>query len=130
MAILTHKTELHSGADALTMTKLIDIKDYPALREGREAVETTTLSDMAQTFIAGIRTSAGKLDFTANYVEADWDAAEARIDTDTYFKLVFSDGSSFEWQGEFDLSIAEGGQNAPVEMIVSVYPSTEIVKSA
>ena len=130
MAILTHQTYLYSGATALALTKLIDIKDFPALIEPAEAVETTTLSDLAQTYIKGIKSSGGQLDFTANFTGEAWDAAATRVATDTFFELRLSDGSVFEFQGAFDLSLSEGGVNAPVEMVVSVYPSSAITKKA
>lgn len=127
-AILTHKTQLYSGATAAALTKLIDIKDFPALIEPREAVEVTTLSDMAQTYIKGIRTSAGQLDFTANYTSEAWDEVAGRADTDMFFELRLSDESVFSWSGSLDVSLVDGAQNAPVEMLVSIYPDSEIVK--
>lgn len=130
MAILTHQTYLFSGAASASLTKLIDIKDFPALVEPAEAVETTTLSDLAQTFIKGIKSSSGQLNFTANYSGTDWEAVATRVSTDKYFELRLSDGSVFEFQGSFDISLSEGGVNAPVEMIVSVYPSTAITKQS
>ena len=130
MAILTHQTYLHSGATSSALTKLIDIKDFPALIEPAEAVETTTLSDMSQTYIKGIKSSSGQLQFTANYTEDAWDTVAARLATDKFFKLLLSDGSAFEWGGQFDMSLSEGGTNSPVEMIITVYPSTSITKSA
>lgn len=130
MAILTHQTYLHSGATNSALTKLIDIKDFPALIEPAEAVETTTLSDMSQTYIKGIKSSSGQLQFTANYTEDAWDTVAARLATDKFFKLLLSDGSAFEWGGQFDMSLSEGGTNSPVEMIITVYPSTSITKSA
>lgn len=128
MAILTHQTYLYSGETNQALTKLIDIKDFPALIEPAEAVETTSLSDMAQVYIKGIKSSAGQLNFTANYTDADWDAAATRVATDKFFELRLSDGSVFAFGGEFDISLSEGGINAPVEMVVSVYPSTVIAK--
>ena len=130
MAILTHQTYLFSGATALALTKLIDIKDFPALIEPAEAVETTTLSDLAQTYIKGIKSSSGQLDFTANFTGEAWNILQSRVSTDTFFELRLSDGSVFEFQGAFDVSLSEGGVNAPVEMVVSVYPSSAITKKA
>lgn len=129
-AILTHKTELYSGKDLQSLTKLVDIKDFPALIEPREAVEVTTLGDMSQTYIKGIRTSAGQLDFTANYTSDSWDTVAGRAGTDNVFELRLSDGSKFNWTGSMDVSLSEGGQNAPVEMVVSIYPDSEVVKDA
>lgn len=130
MPILTHTTTLNSSPDGSDYSKMADIKDFPSLVEPREAVEVTTLSDLSQKYIKGIRTSSGQLDFTCNYDEAVYDALLAKVDTDKYFQLVFGDDSTFEWEGSFDLSLAEGSQNSPVEMIISIYPSSEITKAA
>ena len=46
--------------------KLIDIKEFPDLGGDPEMLETTTLSDNMQTYIAGIQ-SLDALSFTANY---------------------------------------------------------------
>ena len=55
MAINTFGVELHWGESADTVAKVIDIKDFPDMLGAPEQLETTTLSDPAQTFISGIR---------------------------------------------------------------------------
>lgn len=52
--------------NADTWSKLVDIKDFPDLGGAPEMLETTTLSDGAQTYIPGIQ-SQDALEFTANY---------------------------------------------------------------
>jgi hypothetical protein len=66
MAISTYKTFLMTSEDGSEWTKLIDIKEFPDLGGAPEMLETTTLSDRMQTFIAGIQ-SLDALEFTCNY---------------------------------------------------------------
>ena len=67
MAISTYKVFLmKKGASADTYEKLVDIKEFPDLGGEPEMLETTTLSDNMQTYIAGIQSLDG-LSFTANY---------------------------------------------------------------
>ena len=58
MAISTYGVTLKYGSDSATTG--IAIKDFPSLLGKRSALETTTLSDDAQTYIEGIRHNAGK----------------------------------------------------------------------
>ena len=64
MALSTFGVSLKYGADSPT-TEVV-IKDFPSLLGKRSSLETTTLSDDAQTFISGIRQQAESFDFVAN----------------------------------------------------------------
>ena len=56
MAISTYKVFLMKKADTGEQwSKLIDIKEFPDLGGEPEMLETTTLSDNMQTYIAGIQ---------------------------------------------------------------------------
>ena len=77
MAISTYKTFLMKKGDTGdTWSKLIDIKEFPDLGGEPEMLETTTLSDDMQTYIAGIQSLDG-LSFTANYTLSDFQALKA-----------------------------------------------------
>ena len=72
MAISTYKVFLMKKADTGEQwSKLIDIKEFPDLGGEPEMLETTTLSDNMQTYIAGIQSLDG-LSFTANYTLTDF----------------------------------------------------------
>ena len=72
MAISTYKVFLmHKASSEGTYTKLIDIKEFPDLGGEPEMLETTTLSDNMQTYIAGIQSMDG-LSFSANYDMTDY----------------------------------------------------------
>lgn len=117
MAISSYNTKLTIG------TKTYDIKDFPAILGERSALETTTLSDDAQTFIPGIRQMSESFPFLMNYDPTVYAEIEA-LDGDQECKLTFGDGSGYTWTGGVSASINEGSVDAVLEMTVSVTPST------
>ena len=121
MAISTFGVSLKYGADSPQTTVII--KDFPSLLGKRSSLETTTLSDDAQTFIAGIRQQSESFDFTANYDATVYNTLNA-LDESQKWELSFSDGSKYAWDGTVSVSINEGSVDAVVEMTISVTPST------
>lgn len=128
---------MKKGTPGDTYTKLIDIKDYPDLGGAPEMLETTTLSNGAQTYIPGIQ-SQEALEFTANYTKADFDTLKALEDTDLSLAVWFggtesngtvtptgSDGK-FEFTGRLSVFVTGGGVNEVVGMTISIAPSTVI----
>lgn len=127
MAISTYGITLKWGTAADSLTKKIDIKDFPDLGGAPEMIETTTLSDPMQTFILGIL-SSGSLDFTANYTKSDFEAVNDDANTDLYYALEFGDAGSegiFEWQGQHSVRVTGGSVNSVVEMVVTIAPKTK-----
>ena len=125
MAIGTYPITLKAGG-----TKLCDIKDFPDLGGAPEMLETTTLSDAAKTYIAGIQDQQA-LEFTANYAAAAYAAVNA-LTTTTAFTLEFgTDGASgtFTWSGTASAYIVGAGVNEVVDMKIVIVPSTPITKS-
>jgi hypothetical protein len=124
--------------NASTYEKLVDINDFPDLGGDPEMLETTTLSDIQQTFILGIQ-SSDALSFNANY------------DPDTYSKLKESEGTDkelsvwfggevqsngnvtptgaqgkFDFTGQYSVHVTGGGTNEVRKMAVTVAPSSAI----
>lgn len=142
MAISTYKVFLmKKGASADTYEKLVDIKEFPDLGGEPEMLETTTLSDNMQTYIAGIQSLDG-LSFTANYDMTDFQKLKAlEGKTDSYAvwfggtesgDVVTPDGSNgkFEFDGQLSVYPVGGGVNEVVDMNISIAPSTPITFSA
>ena len=123
MAISTYKTKLMVG------TKEIVIKDFPSLLGKRSSLETTTLSDDAQTFIAGVRQQEESFDFLCNYDAEEYAAIEA-LTGEQDCKLIYGDGSGYTWKGEVSASVNEGDVDSVMEMTVSVTPATVPVWAA
>lgn len=121
MAISTYGVKLAYGATT-PQTEVV-IKDFPSLLGKRSSLEITTLSDDAQTFIAGIRQQSESFDFLANYDPTVYSTLNA-LDEAQKWSLAFSDGSKYTWEGTVNVSVNEGSVDAVVEMTISVTPST------
>lgn len=138
MAISTYKVFLmHKAAAADAYTKLIDIKEFPDLGGEPEMLETTTLSDKMQTYIAGIQSLEG-LSFTANYDKTDFSKLKALEGKKEQYAVWFGgteagsvvtpDGSNgkFSFDGELSVYPVGGGVNEVVDMNITIAPSTVI----
>ena len=127
MAISTYGVTLKWGEASASLTKKVDIKNFPDLGGAPELIEVTTLSDPMQVFINGIQ-SAREMAFTCNYTKDDFETVEADADTELYYALEFGDGGDegvFEWQGMHSVHVTGADVNAPVEMVITIAPSTK-----
>lgn len=127
MAITTYGITLKWGTNPESLTKKVDIKDFPDLGGAPELLETTHFLNPAQTFILGIQ-SMDAMEFTANYTKSDYEAVLADANKKLYYALEFGiDGSEgvFEWQGEHTVWVTGAGVNAVVEMKIAIAPSTK-----
>lgn len=136
MAISTYKIYLMRKVNGI-YKKLIDIKDFPDLGGSPEMLETTTLSDSMQTYIAGIQ-SLDALEFSANYDKANYTALKALEGVENDFAVWFGglsaggdvlpDGSDgkFYFKGELSVFPTGGGVNEVVGMTITIAPSTSI----
>jgi len=138
MAISTFRVALmHKQSAGGTYSKLIDIKEFPDLGGDPEMLETTTLSDNMQTYIAGIQ-SLDALAFTANYTLSDYKALQAlEGKTESYavwfggtgagseFTPTGADGK-FEFDGQLTAYPTGGGVNEVVDLNISIAPTTPI----
>ncbi len=121
MAISSFGVSLKYGTE--NPTTAVVIKDFPSLLGKRSSLETTTLSDDAQTFISGIRQQSESFDFTANYDATIYNTLNSLTEAQKW-SLTFSDGSGYTWDGTVSVSVNEGSVDAVMEMTISVTPST------
>lgn len=137
MAISTYKVFLMKKGEGDAYEKLIDIKDFPDLGGAPEMLETTTLSDKMQTYIAGIQ-SLDALEFNANYTKTDFDNLKALEGKTESYAVWFggtesggvvtptgSDGK-FNFDGQLSAFPTGGGVNEVVGMTITIAPSTPI----
>jgi hypothetical protein len=117
MALSSYRTKLTIGE------KDYSIKDFPSILGQRSALETTTLSDDAQTFIPGIRQQSDSFPFLMNYDATTYAEINA-LTGEQDCELTFGDGSKYSWKGSVSASINEGSVDSVLEMTVSVTPST------
>lgn len=117
------------GASAEAAAKVVDIKDFPDLVSDPELIETTTLSDSQVTNIPGVKGS-DLLTFTCNYTSADFAAVNEDANKALFYVLEFSDGSSFNWQGQHTCGLPGKGVNEVVEFTINIAASTAVEFSA
>lgn len=139
-ATSTYKTFLmKKSGTGDTWTKLVDIKDFPDLGGEPEMLETTTLSDSMQTYVAGIQ-SLEALSFACNYTSSDYDTLAAlkgqTLDYAVYFGGTEANGvvtptgseGKFVFKGQLSVFVTGGGVNEVRGMTVTIAPSTVITK--
>lgn len=141
MAISTYKVFLMKKNQPDTWVKLVDIKEFPDLGGEPEMLETTTLSDNMQTYIAGIQSLDG-LTFTANYDMEDFQTLKALEGEENDYAVWFGgtgdagsltpDGSNgkFSFKGQLSVFPVGGGVNEVVDMSITIAPSTPITFAA
>lgn len=132
MAISTYKTYLYGVAKPTTgtptLTKMVDIKDFPDMIGDPNTIETTTLSDAAQTFIAGIK-QQDTLSFTFNYTKVTWTTLVAGERKAYVFELRFGDEGAdgiFAFEGQYTLGLSGGDVDGVVEATINIVPSTAV----
>ena len=136
MAISTYKTYLY-GAEkpstgTATLTKMVDIKDFPDMIGEPNNIETTTLSDASQTYISGIK-QQDTLTFTFNYTKAAWTALAAGELKEYVFELRFGDEGAdgiFKFEGQYTLGLSGGDVDSVVEATININPSTAVTLKA
>ena len=118
----------YSTDDGSTWTELIKIKEYPDMGGAPELLETTDLTDEAQTHVLGVQSNPA-LEFTANYTKATYIAVKALARTEMDYKVEYgtagADGK-FTFTGQHDCWLAGAGVNAVPEIKISIAPSSVI----
>lgn len=69
------------------------------------------------------------MDFTANFMIANFKALVALQDQDLFFELDFGENGAngkFTWSGRLAVRINGGDVNAAREMTITVFPDSEI----
>ena len=126
MAISTISTILKWGETESALAKKVDIKDFPDLIGEPSMIETTTLSDDAQTFIPGVK-AMDMMTFTFNLDKTTGAAVKEDEGKELYYSLEFSDGTTFKWQGKHTLGVPGKGVDEAVEGTINIAPSTAVV---
>lgn len=124
-------TILKFGTASSSLKELCKIKTYPQLNGEREQIESTDLTDEAQTFVPGVQ-SVENMQFTANFTTASYQSLKTSALKDGFFELDFGGnaGAKATWEGQYDVYVNEGEVNGLIEMTITVYPSTVVTISA
>ena len=145
MAHNTYMTYLMKGitsGSSTTWEKLCDIKDFPDLGGAPNALDTTTLSDPAHTYIQDILDNGGNLEFNANYDLATYITLEGYKGVEGQYAVWFGGTASgntvtpsgnlgkYEFDGYLTVWKKGAGVGAVQEMGIAISPSTPIVQTA
>ena len=123
-------TILKFGTKSSSLTELCKIKTTPQLNGEREQIESTDLTDQAQTFVPGVQ-SVESMQFTCNFTMEAYTSLKTNALTDGYFELDFvSAGAKATWEGQYDVYVNETEVNGLIEMTLVCYPSTEVTVAA
>lgn len=135
----TYQTYLmHKSSGGTSYSKLVDIKEFPDLGGSPEAVEVTTLSDSMRRYVPGIQDTEA-LEFTTNYVLADYQTLVALENSQEDYAVWFDDGTAstptgslgkWSFTGALSVYVNGGGVNDPREMTITIMPSTVITFAA
>lgn len=133
MPSTTIGTYLGISTDGTTYSKLIPIKDFPDLGGAPDQVEITDLDDDVQKFLLGVQ-SMSALEFTANYIPANYDLVSGLCDgTIRKYCISFGDTGEygiFTWEGQIACWVTGGGVNASREMRISISATSKVVKAS
>ena len=129
MAISSYNCVLKWGESVEAVAKKVDIKDFPDLIGDPNLLETTTLSDAAQTYIPGIK-SMDLMTFTTNFTKTDFQTCKADEGKTLFYSLEFSDGAKFTWQGQHTMGVPGKGVDEVIEATINIAPSTAVEFSA
>ena len=129
-AYSTINTVLKAGETFAELEQLCKIKSYPDLGGAPENVETTDLEDGFQTFVPGVQ-SLDQMEFTCNYTDEAYEDVLDSVNTEQYYMLEMGNGGEqgrFIWRGQHAVRVTGGDVNAVREMVITVTPSSEILK--
>lgn len=139
--ISTYKTYLmYKASGSSDYTKLLDIKSFPDLGGEPERIDVTTLSDKIRKYTPGVQ-DLSSFQFTANYIPADYQKVKALEGTQTEFAVWIGattsndvdtptgENGQFSWTGDVSVFKAGGDVNAPQDMTITMYPSTDFAFS-
>lgn len=130
-----------SGSGTSSWGKVCDIKSFPDLGGEPENIEVTTTSDYMRKFIGGLENTSS-LQFTANYdssVYSTLSSLEGK--NEKYAVWMGFSGSKtspspdghdgkFAFEGELYQYVTGGGIGEPVNINISILPTTVITFSA
>ena len=135
IAYSTYQTYLmYRTTTSGSYTKLIDIKDYPDLRQTPNLIDVTTLSHNSEKQIPGIIRMGDGYSFTANYTKANFQFVKG-LEGHQYDYAVYFGGTTagvpdgnqgaISWTGDIFAAIVGKGVDDAREMTVNCYPSTD-----
>lgn len=119
--VLSKGITLSYGENALT-----NLMEIPELGGDTEAVEITTLADVAHMYMDGIKNYGDSLAFKFLYEKEQFLALNALTDSQTW-KVKFPDGETCSFGGTCSVKMDGVGVNSALTYTLSVKPNSAMV---
>jgi hypothetical protein len=120
MAVISKGITLSMGDKELT-----NLQEIPELGGEAEAIEITTLADVAHMYTDGILNYGDSLAFKFLYEKAQFVELSAVKDSQTW-KVELPDGSSCSFGGTCSVKLDGVGVNAALTYTLSIKPNSEM----
>lgn len=116
------------SAEKYSAEKLIAVKGMPATGQAGGTVEITTSSDAQKVYLAD-RKDSGDMDFTYNYTDTNYTAANGVCDNTAKSILIkLPDGTGFEYTGTLQTWVNEVSVGSAIECTLHTVPSTTVTR--
>lgn len=125
-AILANSSKVKFEYGVSTASTVIPgLLEIPDFAETKETVEVTTLDQTQKTYINGLK-DFGSLSFKFLYDAEQVSTLKALGDATQKIKVTLSDGSSFEFDGQFSVTVNAASSGARMEMTLDVTVGSEL----
>ena len=121
MATISKGIKLFKGEKELT-----NLQEIPELGGEAEAIEITTLADVAHMYTDGILNYGDSLAFKFLYEKAQFTELVAE-DAVSVWKVELPDGATCTFSGTCSVKLDGVGINAPLTYTLAIKPSTKMV---
>ena len=121
MAVISKGITLHLGEKALT-----NLQEIPDMGGTAEAIEITTLADVAHMYTDGILNYGDSLAFKFLY-EKEQFTELAALTASSQWKVSLPDGATCSFSGTSSVKLDGVGVNAALTYTLSIKPNSEMV---
>lgn len=126
MAVISRGIKLSYKASGGTFTDLTNLQEIPELGGETEAIEITTLEDVAHMYTDGIKNYGDSLAFKFLYDEAQFNTLNGLTGTQEW-KVTLPDNAACTFSGTCSVKLDGVGVNAALTYSLSVRPSSEMI---
>lgn len=126
MAVISKGIKLSYKASGSTFTDLTNLQEIPELGGETEAIEITTLEDVAHMYTDGIKNYGDSLAFKFLYDEAQFNTLNSLTGIQEW-KVTLPDNAACTFSGTCSVKLDGVGVNAALTYSLSIRPSSEMI---
>ena len=118
--------KLGYSATGDTYTDLPNLQEIPDLGGNADAIEITTLADVAHMYTDGLYNYGESLDFKFLYEKEQFTTLSG-LTTSTKWQVTLPDETTCKFEGTCSVKLDGVGTNAPMTYTLSIKPNTKMV---